>query len=316
MNIQTGLLIFITVLYFLSFTTFIFILLWRSGVVKSQKGDSGSITEDDKEKMLGEEIRPEREDEALTEDSSKAKPKKTSSLVALAPSGYADHLRRSMMYAGSPVNISLDRIITLKIAMAIFIPLFLAPVFFQTASRQAGFLLLIAVIIVSFFIPDVWISSKADRRQKELDISLPDTLDLLTISVEAGLGFDSAIKKVVDNTTGPLSEELFRLQQEIQLGVSRVQAFRNLISRTKAAELRYLVTTIIQADAYGISIAKVLRQQSKELKVKRHQRAEEEAIKAPVKILFPLILCIFPALMIVVLGPAVINIASTLSELG
>ena len=316
MDTQTILLLLIFILYSVAITIFAYILILKPTDDPDKKKNSGSLTPEAKEKLKTEDFRPDAEKDAEEESAEKKKGGISSRLGSLAPAGYANYIRNTLVYSGSPSNISLDRIMTLKISLSILAALVMmlfAPAF---ENRGLAMLLIIAAILIAFFAPDAWISSKATNRQKEIDFSLPDSLDLLTISVEAGLGFDAAIKRVVDNTTGPLSEELFRLLQEIQLGVSRIQAFRNLIARTRAPELRYLITTIIQADSYGISIAKVLRSQSKELKVRRHQRAEETAIKAPVKVLFPLILFIFPALLIVVFGPAGIKIMTTLSDFG
>ena len=138
--------------------------------------------------------------------------------------------------------------------------------------------------------------------------AVPDTLDLLTISVEAGLAFDSALSQVARNTTGPLAEEFFRVLQEMQIGLGRADAMRALGDRTDLPELRGFITSMVQADSFGIPIAHVLRVQAREMRVKRSQRAEELAQKVPVKILFPLSFCILPALFVVILGPAVIQI--------
>ncbi len=138
---------------------------------------------------------------------------------------------------------------------------------------------------------------------------LPDAIDLLTISVEAGLAFDAALAQVARSSDGPLAKELFRVLQEMQLGTGRLDALRALADRTDVEELRIFVAAMVQADTFGIPIANVLRVQSKEMRVKRSQRAEEKAQQVPVKILFPLIFfCILPALFIVVMGPAGIKI--------
>jgi tight adherence protein C len=132
-------------------------------------------------------------------------------------------------------------------------------------------------------------------------------LDLLTISVEAGLGFDAALLHVRNSTRGALSEEIGRMLHEMQLGVSRVEAFRHLSERTSVDELKGFVLAMIQADVFGVSISKVLRTQATEMRVRRRQRAEENALKMPVKLLFPLLLCFLPALFVVLLAPGVIR---------
>ena len=151
------------------------------------------------------------------------------------------------------------------------------------------------------------------NRTERLRRELPDALDLMTISVEAGLSFDAALAQVARNTTGPMAEEFFRVLQEMQIGWGRAEAMRALSDRTDLPELRAFVLAMIQADAFGIPVANVLRIQADEMRVKRSQRAEEAAQKVPVKILFPLIFCIMPALFVVIMGPAAIQIFTSLA---
>jgi tight adherence protein C len=143
---------------------------------------------------------------------------------------------------------------------------------------------------------------------------LPDAIDLLTISVEAGLGFDAALSQVARNTEGPLAGEFFRVLQEMQIGKGRSDALRALGERTTIPELRGFVGAMVQADAFGIAVANVLRAQAKEMRIKRYQRAEEAAQKVPVKILFPLIFFILPALFVVILGPGIVSITDAFSR--
>ncbi|MBI4261195.1 MAG: type II secretion system F family protein [Actinobacteria bacterium] len=181
----------------------------------------------------------------------------------------------------------------------------------QIANRTGG-IVLVAVGIgvgVGWLIPGAWLGQAAARRQDEIARALPDTMDLLTISVEAGLGFDAALAQVIRNVPGTLSQEIARMLQEMQLGVTRVDAFRNLASRTDVEELRGFTLAMIQADIFGVSIAGVLRAQAKELRVKRRQRAERKAMTTPLKLLFPMIFCVLPALFVVVLGPGAIRVA-------
>lgn len=233
----------------------------------------------------------------------------------IVPQHYAENIKKQLRYAGSPRNLSLERTLGLKISLALGAAILTVPLLFSGANPIWRLIITLALILVAFFLPDVWLSHRSDKRQSRIGLDLPDMLDLLTVSVEAGLSFDAALGKVVDNSTGPLTEEFFRLLQEVRLGVSRKQAFHNLEERTNAPALRYFILSMLQADTFGISIGKVLRTQSAEMKQKRRAKAEETAIKAPVKIMFPLILCIFPALMIVVLGPAGIRIYQTLTGL-
>ena len=164
--------------------------------------------------------------------------------------------------------------------------------------------------------PGMWIDYLGRRRQKEIRLALPDILDMLTISVQAGLGFDMALAKLVRTSTGgPLSVEFARMLREVQAGVSRRDAFRHLGERTKVSELDNFIVAMVQADVFGVSISGILHTQAAELRKKRRAAAEEKAQKAPVKIVFPIILCILPATMIVILGPVVISIARTFGML-
>ncbi|MGB8360396.1 MAG: type II secretion system F family protein, partial [Acidimicrobiia bacterium] len=169
--------------------------------------------------------------------------------------------------------------------------------------------LFIMPIALGFFGPDAWLERKVGERRIAMLKALPDVLDLLVISVEAGLGFDSALSRVVSTVPGPLSEEFFRMLQETRVGVSRRDAMRHLMERTDLDELRSFLLAMIQAEAFGVTIARVLRVQADEMRVRRRQRAQEKAFAAPVKLVFPLVFCIFPALFIVLLGPAAISIS-------
>jgi tight adherence protein C len=165
---------------------------------------------------------------------------------------------------------------------------------------------------VGFFLPDVLLYNAGLKRQQRLALSLPEGLDLLTICVEAGLGFDAALAQVARNLKGPLAEEFARMLQEMQIGKSRAEAMRAMAERSSVPELRTLVSALAQSSELGIPIAHVLREQAKEMRVRRRQRAEAQAQKVPVKITFPLIGCLLPALFIVVLGAGFIEIAHTL----
>jgi tight adherence protein C len=167
---------------------------------------------------------------------------------------------------------------------------------------------LIGGTLLGFYAPDLAIYQVAYNRREQIRKDLPDALDLLTITVEAGLAFDAAMTQVARNTEGPLAEEFFRVLQEIQLGLSRGDALQTMSDRVDIEELSSFVGAVTQADSLGIPIAQVLRVQAREMRIKRSQRAEEAAMKVPVKILFPLIFCILPALFVVIIGPAAVNI--------
>ncbi|MEX2184256.1 MAG: type II secretion system F family protein, partial [Chloroflexota bacterium] len=166
--------------------------------------------------------------------------------------------------------------------------------------------------LFGYTIPEFWLGGRVKKRQKAILLMIPDTLDLLTISVRAGLGFDSALGKVVEKLKGPLSEEFRRALAEVRVGKTRRDALRDIVPRTEVAPLTNFIGAIIQAEQLGVSISKVLQVQSEQLRIERRQRAEEQAAKAPIKMLFPLVGCIFPSLFIVILGPAIILIALNL----
>jgi tight adherence protein C len=166
---------------------------------------------------------------------------------------------------------------------------------------------------VGYLLPAGGLSQRALNRQEAIRRALPDTMDLLTISVEAGLGFDAALAHVRRNVPGPLSDEIGRMLQELQLGVSRKEALRSLANRNEIEELTGFVTAMVQADEFGVSVAKVLRAQSKELRARRRQRAEEKAMKVPVKLLVPLIVGFLPAIIVSIVGPGIIRLVQVFS---
>jgi tight adherence protein C len=170
--------------------------------------------------------------------------------------------------------------------------------------------------VIGFFGPEFWLSRRIKKRRKAILMAVPDALDLLTISVKAGLGFDAALGKVVEKLKGPLSDEFRRALAEIRVGKTRREALRDVVGRTDVPALRAFIMAIIQAEQLGVSISKVLQVQSEQLRIERRQRAEEAAAKAPIKMLFPLVGCIFPSLFIVVLGPAIVLIMVNLGGSG
>jgi tight adherence protein C len=174
----------------------------------------------------------------------------------------------------------------------------------------------VIVAILAYVGTEFWLSRQAKARQRLILRSLPDALDLLTISVRAGLGFEGALAKVVEKVPGPLSEEFGRALAEIRIGRPRREALRDIVDRTDVAPLSAFIAAIIQAEQLGVPIAKVLQIQSEQLRIERRQRAEEMAAKAPIKMLFPLVGCIFPSMFIVILGPAIILIIENLQGIG
>ena len=224
---------------------------------------------------------------------------------ALTPVAYAQRLEHKAILAGRANTWTVDRILVAKLfttaASAVLVPMLLK-------MGNLGPLLAIFAVVLGFFTPDVILGGRAAERQTQIRRELPDTIDQITVTVEAGLGLESAIARVARAGGGPLASELTRMLQDIQVGVARVQALRRLLERTDVDELRQFVNALIQAETYGVPVARVLRIQATELREKRRQYAEEQAMKLPVKVLFPLITCIMPTLVIVLMGPAVMDI--------
>jgi tight adherence protein C len=229
------------------------------------------------------------------------------------PNDASSRLRRKLDLAGNPTGWDSDRILAFKMlgllvggTLGVVVPLL-------SGNLAWAILFGIGLAAFGFFLPNLVLHQRAHNRSETIQRELPDALDLLVISVEAGLGFDAALAQVARNTQGPLAEEFFRVLQEMQLGTGRSDALRGLADRTDVGDLRGFVTAMVQADAFGIPIANVLRIQARDMRIRRSQRAEEAAQKVPVKILFPLIFCILPALFIVILGPAAIQIMTAFS---
>jgi tight adherence protein C len=231
------------------------------------------------------------------------------------PVGYVDKVRDKFVHMGNTSPQAVDRFLALRAAtVAGAGVVFLAVFVFNLTGLTGNLKLAVGVlgILVLLLGPDSVLNRKVEERQTAIQRSLPDILDLLTISVEAGLGFEQALDRVIHAVPGPLSEEFSRMLGEIRAGAARAEAMRALDERCDAPELRSFVLAIIQADNFGVSIGRVLRAQSQEMRIKRRQLAQERAQKAPVKMLFPMVFCIFPALFLVVLGPAVLSMMENL----
>jgi tight adherence protein C len=169
------------------------------------------------------------------------------------------------------------------------------------------------VLFIGFYGPEASLNRSIDDRRKEMEKTLPDIIDLLVISVEAGLGFEAAMGRVVQNVPGELSDEFSRTLAETRVGVARHDALRAMSERTDVDDLNSFILSLIQADQFGVSISRMLRVQAEEMRVRRRQRIQEKAFAAPVKMIFPMIVCIFPSIFIVILGPAAINISRNLT---
>ncbi len=231
------------------------------------------------------------------------------------PVGYVDKVREKFVHMGNASPQAVDRFlavraVTVALAAVVFLLVFVVNVTPLEGNIRLGVggLLILALLLG----PDSIINRKVEERQLSIQRSLPDILDLLTISVEAGLGFEQAVDRVITAVPGPLSDEFSRMLGETRAGAARADAMRAMDERCNAPELRAFVLAIIQADTFGVSIGRVLRSQSEEMRIKRRQLAQERAQKAPVKMLFPMVFCIFPALFLVILGPAILSMMETL----
>jgi len=233
-------------------------------------------------------------------------------LGRFTPAGYREAVRDKLLAAGSPAGLDVDRFMSLKLFGAcsvVFWPWFA----FKFAALGGFYGLIVTGLMwgICFFGPDIWIQRKTDQRQFEIATRLPDVLDLLVISVEAGLGFEQAIDRTVDAVPGALADEFRRMLQETRMGATRAEGLRAMDERCQVPELRSFILAMLQADTFGISIGRMLRAQADDMRIRRRQRAQEAAQKAPVKMLFPLIFCIFPSLFVVILGPAVLQITKS-----
>ncbi len=221
----------------------------------------------------------------------------------------SDRIRHKLDLAGNPRGWTVDRVLSGKVIGAIALALVgLAGALVVGAPVTLRILALLIGVGVGFFVPELYLYQRTYERAQQLQRDLPDAIDLMTISVESGLGFDAAVQQVARNTEGPLSEEFSRLLREMQIGQGRSDALRAMADRSDVADLRSFVSAMVQADVLGIPVATVLRVQSKEMRVKRRQRAEAKAQQVPVKITVPLIFCILPCLFMAVMGPAVLTV--------
>ncbi len=233
-------------------------------------------------------------------------------LGRFAPQRNVEELRHKLDMAGNPNGWTtsdfygvrgLGAVVT---AVVFLLPSFLLGTPFLQLMLYGGI-----GLVLGFYFPLFWLNYRISRRQHEMERALPDALDLLTISVEAGLGFDAAMSKVADKSDNELSRAFARVNAEIRLGKLRRDALRDMATRAGVQDISNFIAAVIQADQLGVSLSKILRIQSEQMRVRRRQRAEELASKAPIKMLFPLVFLIFPSIFIVLLGPAAIQLMNT-----
>ena len=229
----------------------------------------------------------------------------------LSPSKSREAAELQLELAGRPYNWGATEFLGMRTLVALILGVLLFLIAALSQNFWVAVLIGLVAALLGFFLPILWLRSKIRNRQTQIVRSLPDALDLLTITVEAGMGFDGAIQKVAEKWDNQLRKGFNKVTQEMRLGISRREALKNMDRTMGVPDVTTFVAAIIQAEQLGVSIAKILRVQSEQMRVKRRQRAEEMANKAPIKMLFPMVFLIFPALFIILLGPAILVIMET-----
>ncbi len=228
-------------------------------------------------------------------------------LQRLTPSSRIRGLARNLALGGRYGDTyALERVLVGKFVLGA-VGLAVGVAVFSSLGGLQRVLLTLLTAGIGFMVPDVLVARRGRLRQQKIELEMPDTMDQVTMSLEAGLGFEAALSRTAQVGKGPLADELNRTLREIQLGIPREQALRKLAERNNVPDLDSLVLAVVQSERYGLGLGQVLRVQSEELRERRRQRAEEQALKIPVKIIFPLVFCIFPAVFIVLLAPAIIS---------
>jgi len=227
-------------------------------------------------------------------------------LGKVSPQKNADKVRLNLQAAGNPGNMTPTMFSGMRLGLAVALVVIFGIVTISSMeSIMQAFMYTGLGAVLGYMLPSIWLGQKIKQRKKNITRALPDALDLLTISVEAGLGFDVALQRVTDKWDDELSREFKRVLSDVRLGRSRREGLRDMAERTGVEDIQTFVAAIIQADQLGVSMSKILRLQSDQMRTRRRQRAEEAAQQAPVKMLFPMVFLIFPALFVVILGPAV-----------
>jgi len=236
-----------------------------------------------------------------------ANPWKQSLALRVIPPKSVARVDRLAARAGRPAAWPMERLLAAKLMLPV-VAAILGLLYVATTGKLLALLVFTGLTVGVHFLPEILLYNTATKRNEKIEMALPDTLDQMTIAVEAGLGFESAMAQAGRKGIGPLAEELVRTLQDIEMGRTRREAYGALGERVEVADLKRFTRAVVQADVNGVPVADVLRTQAGEMRIKRRQRAEEKAMKIPVKVIFPLLVCILPALFVVVMGPAAINI--------
>ncbi|MBN1264536.1 MAG: type II secretion system F family protein [Anaerolineales bacterium] len=223
------------------------------------------------------------------------------------PQATLESTRQKLEMAGNPMRMDPAFFLAMRFVVAFgFSGIFLISYLISGRELLKGFLITLVFLLIGFFFPQLWLEGRIKKRQRDIFKAMPDALDLLTICVEAGLGFDAAMAKVHEKWDNDLALEFGRVIQEIRLGKLRREALRDMADRLGVNEMTSFVAAVIQSEQLGVSMAKVLRIQSDQMRIRRRQMAEEEAHRAPVKMVFPIGMLIFPSILIILLGPAIL----------
>ena len=239
----------------------------------------------------------------------------TRGILKVTPKEIISGFERKVIIAGKPFDLSVKEWINIQVVVILCLPLLTASIgYYKNIEVRNIIFISMFEIGLGLILPNLILGKKSGERQKQIRNSLPDVLDLLTVSVEAGLGFDGALAKVIDKMPGPLSREFENVLQEIKVGKQKRDALGDMADRVGVQDLTTFIGSIIQADQLGVSIGNVLRLQAEQMRQKRRQRAQEKAMKAPIKMIIPMVLFIFPTIFSVLIGPVVIRVINTLMK--
>ncbi len=236
-------------------------------------------------------------------------------ILKITPKEFKAAFEKKVIKAGNPFNLSMKDWINMQVIIVVILPFITAGIcYYLGLDIRSIFFIGITEICLGLLFPNLVLNKQIAQRQKKILNSLPDVLDLLTVSVEAGLGFDGALAKVIDKMPGPVADEFENVLQEMKVGKQKRDALKDMAERVGIHDLTTFVGSIIQADQLGVSIGNVLRLQSEQMREKRRQRAKEKAMKAPVKMLIPMVLFIFPTIFSVLIGPVIIKVIYTFTK--